>query len=429
MIISNIRSKTDQYMSSPIWYPCQKRVSQKPLKVVSAEGCFIELENGARLIDATSSWWCKSLGHQHPQLRQALLNQMQRFEHVMLADMSHDELEKLSYRLTGYFSTLDAVSYASDGACAVEMAMKMSLLVRSIQSQPDKNQFISLQGAYHGETLATLQVSDLNVYKKDYPSDLIHNTVIQDIPYVSGVDDTLWNNCDERWASIRKQLDSCCGAATAILVEPIVQAANGMRIISQDFLKRLRQWCDQNDVHLIVDEVFTGLGRTGRFFSCEYAQIEPDFMCLGKALTAGWLPMSAVLISNQLSFIKEKFIHSHTYAGNALAAAVANAHLDVLEKTDILNQVESLQRMMLSSMCKVSSQTGQLINVRSIGAMVAADVANGSKEFAQSVCDRARQLGALMRPLGETVYWLLPLNATAEVVEQLQSITLESIAF
>jgi len=422
-----------------LWHPCAQMKDFEqfpPLHVRSAKGSYVELEHGQRLIDATSSWWCKLLGHGHPQLKAALIAQAEKFEHVMLANTTHDSVLRLSERLAKLTEKLNKVMYASDGACAVEIAMKMSLHARQILGDAQRNQFIALSGSYHGETIAALSASDLGLYRKPYESMLMDVPFIQNIPYVYGTDDPLWSDCSAAWPTIEKQLEAHADRLTAILVEPIIQAANGMMIYSADFLNRLRLWTQANDVHLIADEIMTGLGRTGKMLACEHAGIEPDFLCLGKGLTGGWLPLSAVLTSDDIYdlfyddyALGKSFLHSHTYSGNPLAAAVANACLDVIDADNILKKVNEDAPLMLQLMQEVADTTGQLKRIRSMGAMVAADliVKDPSERRGFAVFKEAVKRGALLRSLGNTIYWTPPLNISRDTLHELKAVTQASI--
>ena len=336
-----------------IWHPCSQMkdlTNFPPLVVEKASGSYLELKDGRKIIDAISSWWCKSLGHNHPRLKQALLRQLNYFEHVILANTTYEIIVKLSEKLAGLTKNLTKVSYASDGSCAVEMAMKMSLHARQHLGEPQRQEFMALSNSYHGETGLALSASDLGIYRHAYASILQTVPFIQNIPYVSGSEDPLWNDCSESWPNIEKQLNLHAEKLTAILVEPIVQGAGGMLVYSKDFLYRLRQWTLANNVHLIADECMTGIGRTGLPLACDQANIEPDFLCLSKGITAGWLPMSAMLTSNKIydlffdDYEKGKsFLHSHTHAGNALAAAVAFECLCIMEDENIYAQVKNLE--------------------------------------------------------------------------------------
>lgn len=422
--------------SSALWHPCTQMKDHEqvpPLHVKSAQGSILELENGQHVIDALSSWWCKSLGHGHPVLRDALKQQADQLEHCMLGSGTHNAIEQLSLKLTQLMPNLTKVTYASDGACAIEIAMKMSLHARNILGQSRKTKFAALQGAYHGETCGALSVSDMGIFRDPYEVLLTPAYFIRGLPYVHTRQDPLWKDAALQWQHIQQQLDPLTDTLTAIVIEPILQATNYMQLYSADTLKRLRAWCDAHDVHLIADEIMTGLGRTGKMLACEHAAIQPDFICLSKSLTAGWLPMSAVLTTDAIYDLfygdyrkGNTFMHSHTFAGNPLAARVALANFEVMEQEQLVTRAASMEAFLLERMQHIAVKTGQLNNVRGIGTVVAADLINPQNipRYGFEIYKRALEHGVLMRPLGNTVYWVLPLNVTRDIVEAIQDVML-----
>jgi adenosylmethionine-8-amino-7-oxononanoate aminotransferase len=422
---------------SHVWHPCSQMKDYetfKPLVIDKAQGSYIHTHDGRKIIDAISSWWCKSLGHNHPRLKQAILRQLDKFEHVILANTTNEIITQLSEKLASLTQNLSKVFYAGDGSCAVEIAMKMSLHANQLLGNPSRNRFIALSNGYHGETIATLSVSDLGLYKKPYEPLCFDCYFVDDIPYVLGKDDPLWNDCSDYWPGIEKQLEPFINTATALIVEPIVQGAGGMLIYSQDFLKRLRQWCSANNVHLIADEIMTGIGRTGLPLACKHAGIEADFVCISKGLTSGWLPFSCVLTSNTIYNLfyddyetGRSFLHSHTYTGNALAASVALETLQVMENQNIYSTVIANEKLLLDLMKSVAHTTGKLTNIRHIGAIVAADITTELPRVGYAIFQEAVKLGALLRPLGNTLYWSAPLNTSEKTLYELANITTQAI--
>ncbi|MFZ2314398.1 MAG: adenosylmethionine--8-amino-7-oxononanoate transaminase [Gammaproteobacteria bacterium] len=421
------------------WHPCSQMKDYEnfpPMIVEKAYGSYIELANGKKIIDAISSWWCKSLGHNHPRLKKALLNQVERFEHVIFANTTNDIMASLSERLSALTKTLNKVFYAGDGSSIVEAAMKMSLHSRMINGQVNKNKFIALKNSYHGETAGALSVSDVGIYKKPYLSMTFDTYFIDNIPYVNNRQDPLWNNCESEWKIIEKTLEEYAETTTAIIIEPIVQGAGGMKIYAQDFIKRLRQWTHKNNVHLIADEIMTGFGRTGQMFAYQHANIEPDFLCLAKGLTGGWMPFSAVLTTNDIyqTFYDDydtgkAFLHSHTFSGHALAGSIALEVLNIFEELDICQQVKTLETEMVAAMHRIADHTGKLSNIRHIGGIVAADLIPDpiTPRLGFDVYKKAVEFGALLRPLGNTIYWLPPLNIEMGTLKELESITQKAI--
>lgn len=424
--------------NQPLFHPCSQMKDYetfKPLEIVGAYQSHLHLRDGRKVIDAISSWWCKSLGHQHPRLKRALLVQIEKFEHVILANTINEKIMELSEKLTRLMPALNKVMYASDGSCAVEMAMKMSLHAREIEGNTQRKLFIALENGYHGETAGALSVSDMGIYRAPYQALLFETKLISGLPYVSGAEDYLWNHCELHWERIVKTLTPLADTATALILEPIVQGAAGMQIYSQDLLRRLRKWTAANNIHLIADEIMTGIGRTGKMLACEHANIEPDFICLSKGLTGGWLPLSAMLMRSSIYDLfyddygsGKSFLHSHTHSGNVLAASVAVEVLQVIEEEGLCARANEVGKVMLNHMQEVAEKTGKLTNIRSMGAMVAADLQDTSRSrYGYEVYKKATELGALLRPLGNTLYWLPPLNVEWETLSALRDITVKAI--
>lgn len=424
-----------------IWHPCSQMKDYEdfpPLIIAKAYGPYIESNDGRRIIDAISSWWCKSLGHSHPRLKTALYTQLERFEHVIFANSTYETIIQLSEKLGKLCLGLDKIFYASEGSSAVEIALKMSLHAQQLRGQHQRTEFTALQNGYHGETFMALGLSDLGLYRKPYETHLIQPKFIRNIPYVNSSDDPLWNDCSSIWSDIEEQLERQSTHVAAIIVEPIVQGAGGMQIYSQDFLYRLRTWTQIHNIYLIADEIMTGLGRTGYALACDHAQIKPDFICLSKGLTSGWLPMSAVLTRPEIYelfysdyCLDKNFLHSHTFSGNALAAAVALECLSVLEDEEIYKKVREKEIVLKNYIQEVAEITRRISNTRVIGAIAAADLILTEKEKNQrigyQIFKEAIKLGAWLRPLGNTIYWLPPLNTPLSVLEELKDISITAI--
>lgn len=332
-------------------------------------------------------------------------------------------------------SHLNKVFYASEGSSAVEIALKMSLHTRFNQGDLQRKHFIALKNGYHGETLGALSVSDVGLYRKPYEA-LLFETHFIDVPYVSGAHDILWHDARQAWSQIVKSLEPYADTTTAIIIEPILQGAGGMKIVSPDFLSRLARWAKHHNIHLIADEIMTGFGRTGKMLASEHAGIAPDFICVSKGLTSGCLPLSAVITTDAIYEIfyddyhtNKAFLHSHTHSGNALAASVALATLNVIQQDNLCDRANQLQSLMMANLKEISDKTGKLKNLRGIGAMVAADLIteDNNRRLGYDVFREAVKLGAFLRPLGNTIYWLPPLIIEQNTVEDLKNITLQSI--
>lgn len=409
------------------WHPCsQAKDFEKfpPLLIKTAQGPYIQLQDGRKLIDAISSWWCKSVGHGHPVLKTALKKQLEAFEHVMFGQTTYEQIICLAQKLSGLTQSLNKIFYASDGSSAVEIALKMSLHAQQIQGKSSRTRFMSLENAYHGETTLAMSVSDLGIYRDPYVSLLQSYPVLKEIPYVTNREDPLWSDCSEVWPKIQAQLEMHADYLSAIIVEPIVQGAAGMKIYSKDFLQRLRIWTLKHGIHLIADEIMTGLYRTGLPLACDHSKIEPDFLCLGKGLTGGFLPLSVVMTSKQiydLFYDGEAFLHSHTHSGNALAVSVALAMLDLIKEL----HCSELEIKLGQLMQELAIETKQLTNVRYIGGIAAATLCNPDQisRPGYHLAIKAAESGVLLRPIGNELYWLPPLNIENRVLFELKEKT------
>jgi len=426
-----------------IWHPCSQMKDYedfKPLIVKSAQGPYITLSDGSKIIDAISSWWCKNLGHGHPRLKNALSKQANKFEHVIFTNTTNKTIVELSEKLTAMTKNLHKVFYASDGSSAIEAAIKISLHSRVIAGEKNKNQIMALCNSYHGETGLALSATNIKLYRNPYEKILIPCVFLQNIPYVKSKRDPLWQDCSQYWPILFKQLNAHKNTLTAVIVEPIVQGAGGMLIYSKDFLNRLRKWTKKHYIHLIADEIMTGFGRTGLPFAYQHADIEPDFVCIAKGLTAGWLPMSAVLTTNKIYrifyddyYTGKTFFHSHTHSGNALAAAVALENLNILQKEKIYAQVNQKENLLYELMSDVSYHTKKLQNIRHIGGIVAADLILNKKQerlrLGYKLFQAATKFGIFIRPLGNTIYWMPPLNIKEATLTKLKDSTIQTINF
>ncbi|MGC1182528.1 adenosylmethionine--8-amino-7-oxononanoate transaminase, partial [Legionella sp.] len=365
-----------------IWHPCAQMKDFEtcpPLIIDRAQGSYLYTNQGP-LIDAISSWWCKSLGHGHPVVIAAITKQLNRFEHVIAANTTHPSLVKLGEELTK-ITKKQHVFFASDGSSAVEIALKLTIHANQINGFKQKNEFVALKNGYHGETLAAMGVSDLGLYKAPYESYGVPCHFIEIIPYLHGKNDPLWENCDSYWQIVEKQLNAISDKVCAIILEPVIQGAGGMLCYSPDFLKKLSAWAKIKKIYLIADEIMTGLGRTGEWLACNHAGIEPDLICLSKGLTSGSIPLSCVMIDHSLFELfyddygsGKSFLHSHTYSGNSLAVSAALATLKVMHDEEIIQQAQLLGEYMLQCLNEVAQLSGRLTNVRGVGAVVAADL-------------------------------------------------------
>lgn len=420
-----------------IWHPCAQMKDFEqcpPLVIHRAKGSYLYTDKG-EIIDALSSWWCKSLGHGHPAILAAMKQQLDAFEHVIAANTTHPLLAELGEKLAN-ITNKPHVFFASDGACAVEIALKMALHACQIKGQAHRSEIISLTNSYHGETFATLSVSDIGIYKKPYEGYGLTCHFIQPTPEITDTSDPLWQNADTNWPATLAKLEGIKANVCALIVEPIIQGSGGMRCYSADFLNKLANWAKKNNIYLIADEIMTGIGRTGKWLASEHAAIEPDLICLSKGLTAGCMPFSCVLIDESIYQLfygdyaeGNSFLHSHTHSGNALAVSAALATLKVIESENMNQQAVELGHVMHQYFQQIATASGKLTNIRCIGAMVAGDLVTSDDCLRPSFrfYQEALKRGALLRPLGNTLYWMPPLNTDVNTIDKLADITLNSL--
>ncbi|WP_131781638.1 adenosylmethionine--8-amino-7-oxononanoate transaminase [Legionella gresilensis] len=419
-----------------IWHPCMQMKDfeqSAPVVVYSAQGSYLETNQG-RLIDGISSWWCKSLGHGHPAVINAIQKQLGTFEHVIAANTTHEALAEFGEKLAAITGN-QHLFFASDGSCAVEIALKLALHAQKILGKPQRQGFISLKNSYHGETIGALSVSDLGIYKEPYNNLGLSCYFLKEIPYVSGVEDPLWHNASSQWQSALTYLEQIKYETCAIIVEPILQGAGGMQCYSADFLKRLMSWAQSQGIYVIADEIMTGIGRTGNWLASEYTGMKPDLICLSKGLTSGSIPLSCVSIDHAIYELfyadyesGKSFLHSHTHSGNALAVSAALATIKTIEEEGLNQKATLLGQKMLKLFQEISDKTGKLSDIRSIGAMVAGDLEDQPNErVGFKFYQQALKHGAFLRPLGKTLYWLPPLNTDEKTIMHLAEITLNSI--
>lgn len=422
------------------WHPCTQISDFEtfpPLTVTHAQGSWLHTKEAGPLLDATSSWWCKHLGHRHPALVEAMQQQSQSVIHSLGANTTSTSTIELSRRLAQWLPGLNKVFYAGDGSCAVEIALKMALHAKQLLGQTQRRHVIKLAGAYHGETIMTMAVSDCASYKAPYAAWMCDTHTIENMPYVHHTTDDLWGDYQVGWPAIEAQLAPHADKACAIIVEPLLQGANHMRFYSKDFLARLARWAKAHDVYLIADEIMTGFWRTGALLACQHANVVPDFVCLGKGLTSGMLPISAVLASESVFdvFYGPKdthpgFLHSHTFSGHALSAAVANAALTLYETLPMQQMVEKLGQQMLTQVQSIQQGLGCFENIRQLGGVVAAELTAPFRRGGRAgwrIQQAAVKHGVLLRPLGDTIYWCPPLNTCLDDIDHLAKATSAAI--
>ncbi|MFM8341820.1 MAG: adenosylmethionine--8-amino-7-oxononanoate transaminase, partial [Methylomonas sp.] len=339
-----------------LWHPCSQMKDYAAdglplIPIKSGQGVWLEDFDGNRYLDAISSWWVNLFGHANPVINQAIKAQLDTLEHVILGGFSHQPAIELAEKLVEITPpNLDKCFYADNGSSAIEIALKMSFHYWRNLGQSQKTQFITLENSYHGETLGALAVGNVALYKQTYAPLLMDVISVPSPDCFYREDQESWEAYSiRRFAEMERTLAEHADSVCAVIVEPLVQCAGNMRMYHPSYLRLLRQACDQYQVHLIADEIAVGFGRTGTLFACEQAAISPDFICLSKGLTGGYLPLSAVLTSNQVyqAFYDDyqkltAFLHSHSYTGNALGCRAALATIDLFQSSDVLGHNRQL---------------------------------------------------------------------------------------
>mgnify|MGYP000151979611 CR=1 FL=1 len=387
--------------------------SEQCLEIYDTDGAYLITHKGKKIYDGISSWWCKPLGHKHPIVLKAIYEQLKYFEHHIPANALNNVIEELSIRLVNIFTQMDKVIYASDGSSAIEIAMKLSYEVRVLSMQPERSKFIALQNGYHGETVFALSVCGIEHYRTKYRSLLQNNYFIEHIPYVNGYADPKWHECDfnqEYWNAF---FIKYAPQATALIIEPIVQGAGGLKIISLDFMIKLIKLAKQYGLHIISDEIMVGLGRLGYYsVSKELLNFEPDLVCFAKNLTAGSIPMSAVVINRSISNVfrryNQSFHHSHTHSCNALAASVAVSYLKWIDSTNVLAEVKVAENTLKKLMDNLNERFLFIKNPRVIGAIAACELDLPS-QIIEQIFKISIHNGIYLRPIGNTLYIMPPI--------------------
>jgi len=440
---------------SAVWHPCSqmKHYEQFPLlPIARGKGIWLFDYDKKRYLDAVSSWWVNLFGHGNPRINAAVRDQLETLEHVMLAGFTHEPVVQLSERLRELAPPgLGHCFYASDGASATEIALKMSAHYWRNSGKPGKTQFISLENSYHGETLGALSVTDVALFRSAY-GELIRQQATVPSPD--------WRKADpgesaEAYAlrcaeALEQYLQQHHAQLAAFIIEPLVQGAAGMAMYHPAYLQRARQLCNQYGVHLIADEIAVGMGRTGTMFACEQAPaqndstslpgsngITPDFLCLSKGITGGYLPLSVVMTRDEIyrAFYGDEmasgFLHSHSYTGNPLACRAALATLDIFAGDDVL----AANRGKAAYLNRISAPLREhraVRNWRNTGMIWAFEVDAPPSGFARRCFALALDNELLLRPIGNTIYFMPPyiidesemdllVNRTLRIVDELGS--------
>ena len=404
-----------------VWHPCTQMKQHETYALVPiarGDGVWLTDTDGKRYLDAVSSWWVNLFGHNNPRIKDAIKQQLDTLEHVMLAGFTHAPVVELSEKLSK-LTGLGHAFYASDGASATEIALKMSFHYWRNTSKSNKTKFISLQNSYHGETLGALSVTDVAIFKDTYAPLLMQSAQMPSPDFrlaeAGEGAEAFALRCAEQ---LELYVSEHYHDLAAFIIEPLVQCAAGMGMYHPIYLKRAREICTQYNVHLIDDEIAVGFGRTGTMFACEQGGVRPDFICLSKGITGGYLPLSVVLTKDEIyqAFYDDSttrgFLHSHSYTGNPLACSAALATLAIFETDNILQKNQGKSVYLQTKMQAIANLP--IKHLRHQGMIHAFDIKTDKPTFSRDCYAAALSEGLLIRPIGNTVYFM-PLYIINEV--------------
>jgi adenosylmethionine-8-amino-7-oxononanoate aminotransferase len=431
-----------------VWHPCTQMKDHETVPMIplrSGAGVWLEDFSGKRYIDGISSWWVNLFGHANPRIGAAVAEQLGRLEHAIFAGFTHEPAITLAEELVRLAPAgLNRCFFADNGSAAIEVAVKMSFHFWRNTGHTRKTRFITLANSYHGETLGALAVGNVDLYKSIYKP-LLMDVITAPSPdafaRAAGVSEA--DHARHMFEQMESTLAMHHADVAAVIVEPLVQCAGGMRMYDPVYLKLLREACDRFGVHLIADEIAVGFGRTGTMFACEQAGIRPDYLCLSKGLTGGYLPLSAVLTTDTIydAFYDEytklnAFLHSHSYTGNPLACAAANATLAIFREQPVLERNRETARLMRASVEHLADHPN-VAEIRQRGMILAIEVVKDKATRAPFPFEERRGLrihrhalerGALIRPLGTTIYFMPPYVIEPEEIHTLAAVATEGVA-
>lgn len=422
-----------------IWHPCSQMKDYEtlpPIVIDHGKGSYLYDVDGKEYLDIVSSWWCNLLGHCNPKINAAIKNQLDTLEHVIFANFSHRPAITLAEELLSILPKgLTKLNFADNGSSAVECALKMAFQYHQQTGQPQRQKFMCLSEGYHGETLGALSVGSMDLFTQVYKPMMMKTIHVEApdcyrCPYEQNRD-TCHCECFEKAEEAFAQYGN---ETAAFIAEPLLQGCAGMRMYPPLYLQKLRALCDTYGVLLIIDEIATGFGRTGKMFACDHAQITPDILCLSKALTGGYMPMSLLAVTEPIyqAFYDDystgkAFMHSHTYSGNPLGCAAALAVQQIMKEEHILEKAQELAHWLTPAMQEAFASHPNVGEIRHLGLIHAIELVEdketktpfaSSKRIGYEIYKKALSHGLLLRPLGNVLYFNPPLTITKEELKK-----------
>ncbi len=428
-------------MSSPlrIWHPFSNSVlDPPPVSIARAEGIFLHTADDRKIIDAISSWWVNLHGHANPRIAAAIAAQARRLEHVILAGFTHDAAEELAGRLRKWVPRdLTQLFFSDDGSTAVEVALKLAVQHFQNLSRPEKREIVALQHGYHGDTAGAMSVSDESPFTQPfqsmrYPVHRVHSAYCYRCP-VGLKRETCHIECAQQ---LEELLGERADRIAAVIVEPLLQGAGGMIVHPVEFLRKIRALCTHHDVLLIADEVLTGFGRTGKMFACDVANVIPDLMCVSKGITGGFMTMGVTLCTDRVesAFRSENrmhsFYHGHSYTGNALACAAANANLQIFDDEPVFDRIRMIANIHAERLAALRDfhQVGDTRQIGSIGALeLRVEDPGYLSGLRPKLYNFFLERDVLLRPLGNVVYVLPPYVIEPDQLHRVYDVITEAI--
>ena len=431
-----------------IWHPCSQMKDYEefpPIVVDYAKGVNIYDVDGKCYKDVVSSWWCNLLGHSNERINRAIKNQLDKVEHVIFANFTHEPAINLCEKLVEYLPKgLCKFNFADNGSASVEMALKMSFQYHLQTGKPQKKRFMAMTNAYHGETLAALAVGDCDLYTKLYKPLMLDVVKIESPDCYRCKYGLNCKSCNaECFEDVRGTFEQNADEVSAIIVEPILQGSAGMKIYSPVYLKKLREICDEYDVNLIADEIATGFGRTGEMFAFGKAGVSPDIMCVSKGLTGGYMPMSITITTQKIydafyaDYLEGRaFMHSHTYSGNPLGCAAANEVLNIFKEENILAEAQRKAPIFNEMILEKFGKFKNVGDIRDVGLINAIELVKNpqTKEsfdfnhrIGYQIYRKAIDKGVLLRPLGDVIYFNPPLTMGVEDMDFVTDVAVDCV--